>query len=138
MVAVLALMAIGMIAGQVLTPVLEPPLRPLAQQMNKLAPTQIIQPPEALTLFRRKEMPKEEFNDILAQAGFNETTAELLFRATQFFPNVQDGIRFAVREAFREDIASLFELDTNFDLLPLDFFEKMGVDKETLRLFWRS
>lgn len=131
-------MFIGMVAGQAISPILEPPLRPLAQQMNKLLPTQILPTAESLTLFRRKKVDEKFFKENLAEVGFNDKTADLLFQATEYFPNVNDGIRFAVREAFREDIATLFQLDENFEKLPLDFFEKMGIDKDTLRLFWRS
>lgn len=138
MVAALAMLFIGMFAGNAMNAVLEPPLRPLAQATNRIFPTMLIPPSNAMTLQRRKQITSEYFFDQLKAAGFDKNTTELMFKSLEFYPQVQDGIRFAVREAFRDDVAQLFQMDKNFELLPIEFFEKIGISKEHLKLYWRS
>src|SRR3990167_8075623 len=138
MVAALAMLFIGMFAGNAMNAVLEPPLRPLAQFTNRIFPTMLLPPQNALTLQRRKQIKPEYFYEQLKGAGFDKNVSDLMFQSLEFYPNVQDGITFAVREAFRDDIAVLFQTDKNFDLLPKEFFDKIGISREHLKLYWRS
>lgn len=138
MVAGLAFMFIGMFAGQAMSPILEPALRPLGQQTEKIFRNQLLPAANALTLFRRKEIDATYFHDQMQQAGFSDGTSQMIFKSLEFFPQIQDAIRFAVRESFRDDIATLFQTDKNFELLPVEFFEKIGISRENLRLYWRA
>lgn len=127
-------------------------LRTIAQ--TKLSPLDLIQ------LKRRGLISEEDFIKQIEMSRTNEQTTDQIDRLSRFVPGVQDTIRFAVREAYRDDIADKFGYDEDFppdsriaeiEALPVAEHEQLtgsdrliaqslqiGLDPQLLKRFWRA
>lgn len=94
-------------------------------------------------LYRRGEFGKDvEATDEairrITSLGYSEDDAREIVKLFFYIPPATDMIRMVVREAWRDDVAELFETDEGYEGLPFDTFAKAGVSPEWLRAYWRS
>lgn len=117
-------------------------------------------PLEAINLFRRGVLDKEQFENTMKRNRISSETAEKMLKANEFIPGPQDMIRFAVRDAYRDDIIQKYQADsffptdaeiqevvaadpdtrksfTGMQRLIADALE-LGIQPDKLRLYWRS
>jgi len=138
----MALPIVGGLAAQVAGSAATAPLAPVFDWMNqeiyKLMPVRKTDIGGLLTLVYRKEIDMVEYYERMARHGFDKAESDRMFLAAEFFPAVSDAIRFAVREADRDDIAKLFETDEDFNKLPKEEFLKSRITDKQLKRYWRA
>jgi len=98
---------------------------------------------EIRDLYLRGEFGKDvvatkEATRRITSLGYSEEDAEEIIKLFFYIPPATDMIRMVVREAWRDDVAKLFETDEGYEGLPFDTFAKAGVSPEWLRAYWRS
>ncbi len=101
--------------------------------VKQLAPVQVLYE----NLWRDKITPKE-FVAGLARLGFDEDQQTMFTNLVQRIPPVQDIIRFAVREAFSDELSEKFSHDEDY---PAEFgiwAEKQGYSNDVARKYWRA
>ncbi len=89
-----------------------------------------------ITLWRREKMSEVVLDDNLAKLALSTDDIKNLKTATEYFPNPQDLIRFAVREVYTPEIASAFGI---FNELPPKFVseaKKIGIQEDQARNHW--
>lgn len=101
----------------------------------------LLNPNEAISALWRGEIDKDEYMDNMAQMGYSDDKQETLEAISRFIPQIGDLIRFTVRDVFNPDVVKKYGYDTGFDEISGQLkphLDKIGVDLETLRLYWRS
>ena len=93
---------------------------------------------EALIAKWRGFISHEEYYKVCKAHGIDEKTADLMEKVRKFYPSATDFIRFAVREVFNEEVVKRFGYDEEFPEGIVEFAEKAGMDKETLKWYWRA
>lgn len=93
---------------------------------------------DLLTLWYRDETLRPELEAELSRRGWTDDRVANLIKVREVLPGVQDLILFAVREAFRDDIAEKFELDADFPTDITPFAEQIGLSEFWLEKYWRS
>lgn len=96
----------------------------------------MLQADDYITVWRRGEIPEEELNRKLTELGMSTDDIVKAKIASEYFPNPQDLIRFAVREVYTPAVVEKFG---QMEDLPDAFLEaaaKAGVPKEQARNFW--
>lgn len=129
---------VAQVAGTAATSPLAPVFDWMNQEIYKLMPVRKTDIGGLLTLVYRKEITMIQYYERMARHGFDKAEADRMFLAAEFFPAVSDAIRFAVREADRDDIAKLFETDEDFDKLPKEEFLKSRITDKQLKRYWRA
>ena len=121
---------------------------------TKLSPLDLIQ------LKRRGLISDKDFETQQKMSRTGDKTIDQIERLSEFVPGVQDTIQFAVREAYRDDIAAKFGYDDEFptpaeiriielmnpsDYDRLDGMDRLiaqslqiGLDPTILKRFWRA
>lgn len=89
-------------------------------------------------LLNRGLVTEETARILLTDQGYTETMADPLLALRRFLPGPSDIIRFAVREALREDIVRDFQLDSDFPTNVVPLAQRVGLQEEDLALFWRA
>lgn len=138
MVLALAGGLVTQVVGGAATAPMAPVFDWMNQEIYKLMPVRKTDVSGLLTLVYRKEIDKITYYERMARHGFSKDESDRMFLAAEFFPSVQDAIRFAVREADRDDIAELFETDEDFDKLPKEEFLKSRITDKQLKRYWRA
>ncbi len=115
---------------------------------------------DLIQLRRRGLISDEDFETQQKMSRTGDKTVSQIEMLSKFIPGVQDTINFAVREAYRDDIASKFGYDDDFPSLErIRVIEEMdtdkydnlegsdrliaqalqiGLDPDILRRFWRA
>ncbi|MDD4390996.1 MAG: hypothetical protein PHW03_09435 [Eubacteriales bacterium] len=121
--------------GQILASVLG---QSMAQEM--LAVTRSTQPglQDLVTLRMRAVITPEEYITRASKLGYTDDIAEKLYTIAQFYPQVQDWIRFSVRDVFNPSVIASAQLDNNFPTDIVPDAEKAGVSEEVLKWYWRA
>jgi hypothetical protein len=89
---------------------------------------------------RQEEHPSSLVEE-LRQLGMRDSDIALAQQLAKQQVPLSDLITMVGREAFEEEQAQALELDAEFDTLSPDFFirlEKLGIDKETAKYYWRA
>lgn len=113
----------------------------IRQESYRLFRPALLSPGEAVVARWRKLIDSDYYENELAQHGYNAEKRELLEKINLYEPNASDLIQFSVRDVFNEDIVDKYGYDNGFDEAIGaigDRLQAAGMDKETLRLFWRS
>ena len=91
-----------------------------------------------ITLWRREEMTEEELSAQLSKLGFRADQQEMAKRATLYYPNPEDIVRFAVREVYNPDAVRAFGLDQDLPPEYLETSKRAGLSDEFATQFWRA
>lgn len=97
---------------------------------------QLLSAYDYVALWRRELITEEDLTTYLNEAGFQESYHDIVKKATLYYPNAQDLVRFAVREVFSPEIASQYGL---FEDLPEEFLKqsaKAGLSEEMATWYW--
>ena len=89
-----------------------------------------------ITLWRREKISVQELDTNLFKLGMSIDDVKNIKIATEYFPNPQDLIRFAVREVYTPSIAKDFGI---FNELPPEFVseaKKIGISPEQAKNHW--
>ncbi len=89
-----------------------------------------------ITLWRREKMNENELDGNLSKLALSTEDIKNIKIATEYFPNPQDLIRFAVREVYTPEIASAFGI---FNELPPKFVseaKKIGIQEDQAKNHW--
>lgn len=91
-----------------------------------------------LTLYWRKELGEDFIRGELSKRGWADADISRILRAAIRRPGVSDLISFAVREAWRDDVAAKYGLDQDFVPQFGEELEKQGFSKEWAKRWWRA
>ncbi|MFA4835930.1 MAG: hypothetical protein WC749_07685 [Dehalococcoidia bacterium] len=76
--------------------------------------------------------------DQVRKYGISGDKAVQLLQANIFYPQVQDWIRFSVRDVFNPSAVSAGRYDDGFPDAILEYSRKAGVSDQTVKWFWRA
>jgi len=83
-------------------------------------------------------IPIAQAYQILDKIGIKKELAEKYFTDYWFIPSIPDLIRFAVREAYRDDIAAKYGYDEEFPITLVEIGRKIGLKEEYAKYYWRA
>ncbi len=86
----------------------------------------------------RGKIKEEDVNKYLAKMGFDKEEQTIITNITERIPPIQDIIRFAVREAFSEELSLKYQHDFEFPPEVADWSEKQGFSKDWALKYWRA
>jgi len=93
---------------------------------------------ELLNAFYRGILTETELRRELNRQGFADEWITIWLQAVKPIPPLPDIIRLAVREAWRDDVASQWGYDEDFPKIVEDHVEKLGFDKDWAIRYWRA
>lgn len=93
---------------------------------------------EIMALTWREEITPEESAQYLKKAGYQDTELKDVKGLFYNLPGLQDLVQMAVREAFRDDVASEFGYDEEYPEVIEQFFIAQGFDPDWLKRYWRA
>jgi hypothetical protein len=91
-----------------------------------------------ITVWRRGEIDDITLDERLDKLHIDTQTKNLLIKASEYYPNPADLVRFAVREVFTPDIASQYGL---YEDMPEQFITegaKVGLSETSAARYWAS
>lgn len=91
-----------------------------------------------IRVWRRGKLSDGELTQALTGLQFNEEDQARVKIATEFFPNPQDLIRFAVREVYSAEIRTKFRMDEDITGQFLTEAAKAGVPEDQAGNFWAA
>lgn len=86
----------------------------------------------------RGKIEGKKLNEYLARMGYGADEQTIITNITKRIPPIQDIIRFAVREAFSEELSARYQHDVEFPPEVADWSEKQGFSKEWALKYWRA
>lgn len=98
---------------------------------------QFLSPMEYGVLYHRGKITIEELNKYFKIQKIWDQKQNIL-DLTRYVPNVEDLVRFAVREAYTPEVVKKFELDLDLPKLFLDNAKLSGLDEANAKNFWRA
>lgn len=116
-------------------------LSQVAQAGMKWSRPTLYNPSEAISALWKGEINQAEYIENMSQLGYSDDKQDTLLAITRFVPQIGDLIRFTVRDVFNPDVVKKYGYDEGFDVISNELkphLDKIGVDLETLRLYWRS
>lgn len=129
---------LSMILASLMTPYIQAKLTyPLNRQA---APYRL--PPDvvfklAWKLHKGEEIPEELLGHLKDQ-GWGATTIDDGLEASKVMPTPQDIVNFLAHEVFEPDMVDKYSLESEWSGLDKETAKKIGMDEETLRLYWRN
>lgn len=102
-----------------------------------------IQLPEAFLreAYLRELIDKDLYDDLMVKLGFKVSDLDVIRQTYLRIPPIPDLIRFAVREAYNETLASQLNLDSGYDEIKERFerdLKQNGLSPEYGQMYWRS
>lgn len=101
----------------------------------------LFNPGEAISALWKGEINQAQYIENMSQLGYSDDKQDTLLAISRFIPQIGDLIRFTVRDVFNPDVVAKYGYDEGFDVISSQLkphLDKIGVDLETLRLYWRS
>lgn len=89
-------------------------------------------------LWRRGHLSETDLDTDLRSIHFTDGDITKIKQVTEFFPQPQDLVRFAVREVYNETIRSKFGMDEDISGKFLEEASKAGLQPEQAKNFWAS
>lgn len=93
---------------------------------------------EYISLWRREKMNDHELSEQLAILGLKPDQQERAKQATEYYPNPDDIVRFAVREVYTPDIVKKYGLDEDLPDEYLQAAKMGGLSEDFARNYWRA
>jgi hypothetical protein len=97
-----------------------------------------LNPTEIFPLFWRELISEEHFKKHLFRLGYNEDSQNKLFELAKNLPPIQDVIRFAVRDAFNENVVREFQLLEDYPELLTQYAKWQGYSEDIAKLYWAA
>jgi len=88
--------------------------------------------------YLRDKARDEEFSDELLRRGYPQEEIDKVKELLTMIPPVQDIIRMAVREAWREDFAEAWGTDQDYMPVVGEWAEKVGLSEDWVQKYWRA
>lgn len=88
--------------------------------------------------YLRDKEREEEFSDELLRRGYPQEEIDKVKELLTMIPPVQDIIRMAVREAWREDFAEAWGTDQDYMPVVGEWAEKVGLSEDWIQKYWRA
>jgi len=114
------------------------PMEPLNETLKARFPYTKLSVGELQQLLNRREIDRQTFENELKKLGFSEERIAHLATLASYIPSVPDAVRFAVREAFNEEIAKKYGLDEAYPETLTEYGTAQGAREEDLKYYWRS
>jgi len=121
-----------------LTSLVQPLGRLIEYQEDRLLRSGRLDPATAIAAWRRDPAKFTQLLEDFKDLGWSDERIEAWKLITQFFPMVQDLIRFAVREVYTPEIAAKFGQFEDFPELVMPDAEKVGLTREVLEKYWAA
>jgi len=93
---------------------------------------------EYIKLFRRGHIQYDRLAERASKEGYDKQALDELIRASEFFPQPPDLVRFAVREVYTPDIAQKFGMFEDLPQQYLDEAHKAGLPVEQAKNYWAA
>lgn len=93
---------------------------------------------DLITLWRREKIEESDLDERLSRLAYSPTQIVFLKQVTEFFPQAQDLILWAVREVYSPDLRSKYGLDADF---PPEFSQeakKIGINEDMAKNYWAA
>lgn len=100
--------------------------------------SQILDPMQAITAWRRDPEKYAQFLEDLKYAGWTDERIEALKFVTLYYPAPQDLVRWQAREVFEPSMISKYGLDDEFGEIEREPFYKAGMTDEQILNYWRA
>ena len=91
-----------------------------------------------VALRRRGDIDQPTFDANARALGYQSHVAETMYGLSEYVPQAQDVVQFAVREVFTPEVAERFGQYEDFPIEALPFFERAGVSEADARRYWAS
>lgn len=91
-----------------------------------------------LALWRRGKIGDAELGNRLNKIGIEPSTINDLIELTDLIPGPGDLVRFALREAWRDDVAQAYGYDADYVSEFGEWMEKQGYSVDWAKRYWRS
>lgn len=98
----------------------------------------LLGPEELRVLFYRFPALRGYVKEVLGKYGFTKLDIDQLELIWPVIPGVQDIIRMAVREAWREDFAAKWQTDADLPAEAADWAAKQGLSADWFKRYWRA
>lgn len=134
---ILVIMAIVMVV-QVVQTLFAPAIDRVHQGEERIAQTYRLDPISLITAWRRDKPAYEKYFGDLREQGWSDDRIEALKFFTLFMPSAQDLVNWQAKEVFEPAMIAKYGLDDEFEALDLSLFEKIGVNEEQARNYWRA
>lgn len=131
----------GMLGGMVLSSLIQPMLTPTSYAANRaMSPYRL--PPEvvfrlAWKLYKGEDISEELLNNLRDQGWSKEKIDEGL-EASKVMPTPSDVVAFLAHEVFEPDMVEKYKLMSEWDGIDKEFAKKIGIDEETLAMYWKN
>ena len=92
-------------------------------------------------LYLRDEIDFNEWKQLMLRVGYRDEDIPNIFKLIENVPPTQDGILFAVREAYDDNLAEQLNLDYNYDSIKEEFepiLKANGISPQYAKYYWRS
>jgi len=96
---------------------------------------------EYIEAYRRNEIDLDKLKEIAKNSGLSEDDLKLLLKITEPVASPSDIIRFAVREAYMDDVAKEWGYDEDFEKtlkMAKEDLQKVGMSPDLLKKYWRA
>lgn len=98
----------------------------------------LLSPPDISRAYYRGLITREEYVEGLKSHGYKEEDIEKIIEILKPIPGPSDQVRFALREAFREDIVAKYQYDEDRPSYFDEIMAKLGFDSEWAQYYWRA
>ncbi|MDD5360447.1 MAG: hypothetical protein PHI02_09300 [Sulfurovaceae bacterium] len=95
-------------------------------------------PSDYVTLWRRGELSEKDLEIGLRLNQFVDKDIDLIKKVTEYFPQVQDVIRFAVREVYSPKIAEKYGQFEDFPTQFITESKKLGLSEQNAKNYWAA
>ena len=97
-----------------------------------------LSPDAMFTAYYRLQLPEVTLNEYLLRTGWKAPEVDYLKAIYRNLPPLQDIIRFAVREAWRDDISEKWGYDEEYPSIVEEYIKRLGYDPDIGKRYWRA
>lgn len=91
-----------------------------------------------ITLRARKEIETDEYLARMLRLGYDETDAEDLFKALEFYPTPGDLVNWQAREVFEPEMIARYGLMSEYGEIDKEPFYKARMTDEQIANYWKA